>query len=523
MKPVHLLSDRYRLIERLGAGGMSVVWRAYDEVLSRPVAVKMLCSSLAADAASRDLIRSEAQAAGRLSHPNVTGVYDYGEALEPDGARVPFVVMELVEGVALDARLARGPLPWLIAAQVAAEVAAALAAAHARGLVHRDIKPSNVMLTASGVKVVDFGIAAVTGADADSSPVLLGTPGYLAPERLLGSAVTPASDVYALGLLLFRMLTGTLPWQTETVTQMLNAHCYTEPDPLPPVADLPDEVADLCTRSLAKQPADRPTATEAAATLAAAAGIWVSLTREDALSWEADVPPDAQTALIAMPTPPIAAGTDPPARDHRRDRIAALAVGSVVAVAAAGFATWSAFTPKSPQRAVAASEQVQAGGAGKSCEVRYETRQDGGGTFAVDVTVARTAGQAPQGWELRFDFPADQTLTDGTGTVWEQSGRTVTLRGDHPLAPGSSVTASLTGGYQGANPIPTAFSLNGAPCTAMVTGAAHVPAAPAPAAPAPAGPAAGNQGSSNGDSGGNGWRGNDGKKNKKGKGGDGGD
>ncbi|MCW2640987.1 MAG: serine/threonine protein kinase, partial [Dactylosporangium sp.] len=129
MGAVQLLTDRYRLVDRLGAGGMSVVWRAYDEVLGRHVAVKMLSGRFACDEASRDLIRYEAQAAGRLSHPHVTSVYDYGEAIEPDGTRVPFVVMELVEGGTLDARLARGPLSWPVAVRVAAEVAAALAAA----------------------------------------------------------------------------------------------------------------------------------------------------------------------------------------------------------------------------------------------------------------------------------------------------------------------------------------------------------------------------------------------------------
>src|SRR5206468_10403014 len=188
------LADRYRLVERLGAGGMSEVWRGYDEVLGRLVAVKMLCGRHADDAATRAAIRVEARAAGRLTHPHVTSVYDYGET--PDGT--PFVVMEFLDGEPLDRRLARGSLPWPAGLRIAAEVASALAAAHARGLVHRDIKPANVMLTATGAKVVDFGIAALVGQRAD--PVLVGTPAYVAPERVHGSAVTAANDVYALGL-----------------------------------------------------------------------------------------------------------------------------------------------------------------------------------------------------------------------------------------------------------------------------------------------------------------------------------
>jgi hypothetical protein len=488
MGAVRLLTDRYRLVDRLGAGGMSVVWRAYDEVLGRHVAVKMLSGRFAGDAASRDLIRYEAQAAGRLSHPHVTSVYDYGEAVEPDGTRVPFVVMELVEGGTLDARLARGPLSWPVAVRVAAEVAAALAAAHAQGLVHRDIKPANVMLTSAGVKVVDFGIAALAGANADTSPTVLGTPAYLAPERLVGSAVTPASDVYALGLLLFRMLTGGLPWRAETVTQMIEAHQYTEPHPLPAVAGLPADVADLCARSLAKLPGDRPTAEKFARKLAAAAGIRVPLPLDDALTWDpVAASMDAQTEVITDPT---AAGVPAAQGGHRRrSRIGVMAAGAAVAVTATGLVSWSAFGAKPPAQASAQASAPRQPVAPPTtpCEVRYQTRKDEGGAFAVDVTVVNGDRPAPD-WTLRFDFPADQKLTGGSGAAWSQSGRTVNARGTGVLAPGATATTSMTGGYQESNPIPTAFTLNDAACRATITGAAAVPVSlpgnnQAPAAP----------------------------------------
>src|SRR2546429_2890605 len=167
MDGVDLLGDRYRLVERLGGGGMSVVWRAYDEVLGRPVAVKVLAGE-AVDDASRDWIRAEAQAAARLSHPHITGVHDYGESRTAGGERLPYVVMELVNGPTLAQRLAKGRLPVRTALLVGAQVAAALAAAHARGLVHRDVKPGNVLLSPAGAKVVDFGIAAVAGAPGGS-------------------------------------------------------------------------------------------------------------------------------------------------------------------------------------------------------------------------------------------------------------------------------------------------------------------------------------------------------------------
>ncbi|NJC66875.1 protein kinase [Planosporangium flavigriseum] len=454
---------------------MSVVWRAYDEVLGRHVAVKMLSGRYVGDEASRDLIRAEAQSAGRLSHPHVTSVYDYGEVVEQDGSRVPFVVMELVEGSTLDARLAQGPLPWAVSVRVAAEVAAALAAAHARGLVHRDIKPANVMLTPAGVKVVDFGIAAVVGANADSSPTVLGTPAYLAPERLGGSAVTTASDVYALGLLLFRMLTGQLPWQAETVTQMITAHRYTDPGPLPTIAGLPAAVAGVCTRSLAKAPADRPTAEEVASTLAAAAGIRVPLPRDDALTWNVPVSTDGATEPINDRVPAsLAAKRD---ERRRRPRVAAMAAGAAAIVTVTGVATWSTMDGKSTATAAAMSEipAQQNTTPPATCEVRYQTKKDEGGAFAVDVSVANVGSKPVSDWTLRFDFPADQKVTGGTGAAWTQSGPSVTARGTGTLAPAATATVSLTGGYQGSNPIPTDFTLNDAACRATVTGAVAVP------------------------------------------------
>jgi eukaryotic-like serine/threonine-protein kinase len=485
------LADRYRLVERLGAGGMSVVWHAYDEVLGRSVAVKMLNGRYAANAQSRQLIRTEAQSAARLSHPNVTNVYDYGEALEPDGTRVPFVVMELVDGVTLDAHLARGPLPRMAAVRVAAEVAGALAAAHAHGLVHRDIKPANVMLTTTGVKVVDFGIAAVAGAHADNTPTVLGTPAYLAPERLLGSTVTPASDMYALGLLLYRALTGRLPWQAETVTQMISAHCYTEPAALPLIPDLPDDVAELCERCLAKSPHDRPSAAEAAGTLAAAAGVGVPLPLGRVLEWAADDPGTVMgsggQATIAPPATELAVEPLVEPR-RRRSRVAAIAVGSAVAVTAAGLATgaWSRFGgPASGHREqapAAAAERLQMGSGGTPCEVRYRTKSDAAGAFAVDVAIVNGDHALPD-WTLRFEFAGDQVVTDGTGALWGQSAGAVTAHGVTPLAPGATATASFTGGYQEGNPLPTAFTLNNTSCQATVTGAT-LDAAPPPGQPA---------------------------------------
>ncbi|WP_327003302.1 serine/threonine protein kinase [Dactylosporangium sp. NBC_01737] len=271
-----VLGGRYRLEDQLGSGGMAVVWSATDEVLGRLVAVKMLAGQHAAKPESLRRIRAEARTAATLSHPNIAQVYDYGEA-EEDGQTVPYVVMELVRGQNLEQRMAEGPVEPRVAFRICAEVAAALTAAHAAALVHRDIKPGNVIVTATGAKVVDFGIAAsvTPSGDGDLPQEVLGTPSYLAPERLTDDAVEPASDVYALGMLLYKLLTRQLPWQVDNTVQLLVAHVYTEPAPLPSLPGVPDEVIDLCHRCLRKDPALRPGAPEVAAVLAAAAGLRV--------------------------------------------------------------------------------------------------------------------------------------------------------------------------------------------------------------------------------------------------------
>jgi serine/threonine-protein kinase len=279
MGGAQLIGGRYRLLERLGIGGMSVVWRGYDEVLGRDVAVKVLAPRLAGDQNFRQRLRVEAQAAGRLCHPHITTVYDYGESTTASGVALPYVVMELVDGESMADRLADDDrLPWRVAVAACAQVASALSAAHARGIVHRDVTPGNVMLTSGGAKVVDFGISALAGAtDVDPAGSLLGTPAYLAPERLDGGPVEPASDVYGLGLLLYKSITGRLPWPVTNTTQMLKAHRQLEPPVIAQVPGLPQEIVQLCRRCLAKRPEDRPSSEEAARTLAEIAGLLVPL------------------------------------------------------------------------------------------------------------------------------------------------------------------------------------------------------------------------------------------------------
>ncbi|TDB75905.1 serine/threonine-protein kinase [Micromonospora sp. KC723] len=491
-----LLGERYRLIEQLGAGGMSVVWRGYDEVLGRQVAVKVLASRLASDRGFRHRIRAEAQAAARLCHPNITNVYDYGES-EQVGLTVPYVVMELVDGGPLTGRLGRnGRLPWREAVAIGAEVSSALATAHARGVVHRDVTPGNVMLTPTGVKVVDFGISALVGeSEQDPDGALLGTPAYLAPERLDKGQVSPATDVYAVGLLLYRMLTGRLPWQASTTTQMLRAHMYHDPEPMPEVTGLPDEVAELVRRCLAKRPEDRPATAEVARTLAEAAGMVAAVPVSPAPGVGGN---PALLAAAGTTILPWSADTDAlssPGRTRTR-RAGARRRGVEAGVAAAGLvavtaAMW-AVTSKSPasggaeEPTAARMELAQQRG----CGVSYALREDSGKDFTAEVTLTNTGTEELRDWRVRFVFPGGQTVTRASPAVARQQGRTVVVQpapGRPALAPGASEKVALNGRYTGANPLPVQFHVGETACAVQVSGVAGSAPPPVPAtAPAKA-------------------------------------
>ncbi|MFJ8578230.1 protein kinase [Micromonospora sp. NPDC093277] len=320
--PALRLHDRYVLRERIGLGGMSEVWRADDEVLHRPVAVKALATQLAADPQLRATIQREARAAARLTHPHVTQVYDYAEATLPDGSLVPYLVMELVEGHTLADRLAGGPLAWPEAVRLAGQVAAALAAAHRIGVVHRDIKPGNVMLTETGAKVLDFGIATLAGPrhplSGQTGELLMGTPAYFAPERMAPGPPNPASDVYALGALLYRTLTGRAPLPVQTWQDVLDVQARHTPIPPLHVPGLPADVAELTLACLSVDPAQRPTAGQLAARFGAGkpadppTAILPTITRPE----HPRTLIDRAAAVPVRPGPPVAASR-PPARSNR--------------------------------------------------------------------------------------------------------------------------------------------------------------------------------------------------------------
>ena len=197
-----LIAARYRAVERLGAGGMAAVWRAIDTRTGRDVAIKRLLPGIGRDPAARERLRREASAMSSVDHPNIVPVLD---VIDDDGA--PAIVMDRIDGVTLGDRLRTGPLPEREALAVAIDVADALAAAHAAGFVHRDVKPGNILLADDGrARLLDFGIAADLSGASDDLTVdgVVGTLRYLAPERLLGEDATTATDVWGVGVTLYR-------------------------------------------------------------------------------------------------------------------------------------------------------------------------------------------------------------------------------------------------------------------------------------------------------------------------------
>ncbi|MER5642543.1 protein kinase [Kitasatospora sp. NPDC002227] len=264
-------NGRYVLQHLLGEGGMASVHLAYDTVLDRQVAVKTLHTELGREQSFRERFRREAQAVARLQHPNVVAVFDSGEDAGPDGATVPYIVMEYVEGKALRDQLneairSQGALPAAEALRLTAEVLAALEASHDHGLVHRDIKPGNVMVTAKGVvKVMDFGIARALQSGVTSmtqTGMVVGTPQYLSPEQALGKSVDARSDLYSVGCLLFELVTGQTPFDGDSPFSIAYKHVQEEP-PAPSSLNpaVPPAVDALVARAMRKDPAQRfPTA-----------------------------------------------------------------------------------------------------------------------------------------------------------------------------------------------------------------------------------------------------------------------
>ena len=284
-----VLAGRYRLVRTIARGGMAEVWEGYDERLARPVAVKILHAHLAADAGFRDRFRREAIAAARLIHPGIVATYDTG--IEGDTA---FIVMELARGANLRdlLRVREGPLACREVVDLGAQVADALHFAHEAGLVHRDVKPANILCEEGRAKVADFGIAKVTevltqtgaGAggeltDLTNPGAMIGTAAYLSPEQVEGEPVDRRADVYALGVVLYELLTGRQPFQGDGELAVALQRLGGEPlRPRQLRAGIPRPLEQVVLRAMARDPGDRyPTAADLRSALLA-----VDLTDDDA-------------------------------------------------------------------------------------------------------------------------------------------------------------------------------------------------------------------------------------------------
>jgi serine/threonine protein kinase len=311
---------------------MAVVYRAVDERLHREVAVKVLDSMRGADAEQRTRFEVEARAAGSITHPNVVAVHDFGIDGDPPNV-VPYIVMECLPGGTLADELAAGPLPAARATAVLDDILAALGAAHAKGVLHRDIKPGNVLLDEGGrVKLADFGIARVAPRDLTLTGMVMGTPAYLAPERVAGRPATVRSDLYAVGVLGYEALAGVRPFEGDSPIALAHAIHAGDPRPLPELRpDLSSALTGPIMRALATDPADRPQSADEFRRLLDGSTRPVAVT-EPALS-VAPVTPTAAAAVTAV-QPAV------PRPATRRRTVIAVLVASVVIGLAVG-TIWS--------------------------------------------------------------------------------------------------------------------------------------------------------------------------------------
>jgi len=300
MTQLDLLNNRYRLEKRLGSGGMAVVYQAHDLTLERTVAIKVLRQDFSADAAFRERFHQEAKAAANLTHPNIVTVHDFGL----DGGRL-FIVMEYVPGTDLKTILQqRGRFTIEEAMPLIIQACAGLGYAHRAGLVHCDVKPHNILITPDQrVKITDFGIARALASihPEEKSAVVWGSPQFFSPEQAAGGAPSPASDVYSLGVVIYEMLTGQLPFQAETAAELARLHRFaTPPPPRQLNPHIPPTLEQIMLKVLSKEPSQRyRTADQLGRVL-------MSFNRPTRLVAVADLPPKPEPRPVpAEPLPPL--------------------------------------------------------------------------------------------------------------------------------------------------------------------------------------------------------------------------
>jgi eukaryotic-like serine/threonine-protein kinase len=296
-----LFDGRYRIVRKLGTGGMANVYLAEDEVLGRRVAIKILDDRHAGDDQFVERFRREAKNAASLSHPNIVSIYDRGEA---EGTY--YIAMEYLDGRSLkELIVARGPAPVNVAIDYARQILAALRFAHRHGIVHRDIKPHNVLVDAEGrLKVTDFGIARAGTSQMTEAGSIIGTAQYLSPEQAKGAPVDQTSDLYSVGVVLYELLTGVVPFSGDTPVEIAMKHLSSAPEPPSEKrAEIPRDLDLVVLRALAKDPADRYQSAEE---------MDVDLTRVARGAAVSPETEEAATAIIARPPSTAVTAITPP-------------------------------------------------------------------------------------------------------------------------------------------------------------------------------------------------------------------
>lgn len=382
------LSGRYRLESRIGSGGMSTVYRAHDQTLERWVAIKVMNREIAQDSDQLERFRREAKAVARLSHPNVVGVIDAGE---DEGH--PYIVFEYIDGETLKERIRRlGRLEIAEAVAYAVEIARALGAAHANRMVHRDVKPQNVLIDHDGTaKVTDFGIArTLEDQSLTDEGRVLGTTDYVSPEQALGHRATGQADLYSLGVVLYEMLTGELPFTADTPVAVAMKHVR---EPLPDVRSLRPEVSATLARVV-----ETATAKELGQRYGSDAEMIAELESVLALEASRAGTADGEVTAVLDTLPPEVRERVPLAVRHRRALLTTVAIGIAVAVAAVVLLTLAA-TPNRSHR----SDRSGSGGSVSvplcsSCAYAYNPDGIGGTSQNNSQAYLAVDGSSATGW-----------------------------------------------------------------------------------------------------------------------------
>jgi beta-lactam-binding protein with PASTA domain len=440
-----LFHGRYRILRKLGTGGMANVYLAEDQELGRRVAIKILNERHAGDEQFIERFRREAKNAAGLSHPNIVSIYDRGEA---EGTY--YISMEYLEGRSMkELILARGPAPIPVAIDYARQILAALRVAHRQGLVHRDIKPHNVLVDGEGrLKVTDFGIARAGPSQMTEEGSIIGTAQYLSPEQAQGAPVTPASDLYSVGIVLYELLTGSVPFGGETPVELAMKHLSKVPEaPSHIRPEIPRDLDFVVMRALAKSPDERyASAEEMDADLARVArGVSVSPETEEAATAIIARPITVPTALT-LPVQPRAPVRQPPQQYYEYDEpvvrrrsvwpwLLALAL-----VVLAGFLGWYAYTQI--QHQLNASKPVAVGSYVNLREQQAVAQIQAAG-LNPDVH-RRPNGSAAIGFVFRQDPTAGNRIDKGNQvSIFVSTGKAKTTVPDVRGKPATDAAAAI--------------------------------------------------------------------------------